>query len=553
PAPAPAPAPAEAARSSAALHDNAGLLAGLQGALASQAKTLAARAQARQLVASDPKIRRFVDSMKKAAAAMQPAARQLAATDLQAAIAPEQQALQYLMQAASAFTDVQVAMQRGGGGNGGQSDRDLSQIYQLEMDLHKNQYESSDDASPQARARQNDALSRRLQSLAQREQQLAGQLQHSAQLTPEQRWQQQTLRREAQDLQQQFSQQAGANASSSAAQASRAQGSQPHASQPGAQPGTQPGSSAGASPGGAVLAGRLNDAIRAMGQAEAAMRAGGSDGAARARSAAQQAGNALSGAGTQLARERAQAMQQSIGALAGRAGQLYSQQAAAQADLQSAAAAAARRGTHGNGVLDRAQQAQLTQQKQQLSAGVERLGDQIAAAATRYRRDSPQTSAALTGAGRVVADNGLVDRLGNAALAIGQGQSGYVLPGEAGVTQAMRELRDRLQSAARTAGGAVAGARALPDALATQLSQVRARRIQLQRLADAKQAGSAGAGRDAPVSAQLRMQISQLEQRELQLERREQPEPAVRAAVTNPGADQYREAVAEYYRRLGRQ
>ncbi|MGH8205691.1 MAG: hypothetical protein ACRETK_02835, partial [Steroidobacteraceae bacterium] len=88
---------------------------------------------------------------------------------------------------------------------------------------------------------------------------------------------------------------------------------------------------------------------------------------------------------------------------------------------------------------------------------------------------------------------------------------------------------------------------------ATQLAQVRARRTQLQRLADAKQAGSGGAGRDAAVTAQLRMQIAQLEQLELQLERREQPEPAVRAAVASPGAEQYRDAVAEYYRQLGRQ
>ncbi len=500
-----------------ALRDNAALLGNLQGALASQAKTLADRAQARELAASDPKITRFVDSMKMAAGAMQPAAAQLAATDLQAAIAPEQQALQYLMQAASQFTDVQVAMQRGGDNVGGQSDRDLSQIYQLEMDLHKNQYESGNDASPQASERGNDELARRLQSLAQRQQQLADQMQRSPQLTPEQRWQQQALQREAQDLQQQLAQQADA--------------------------------------------GRLGDAIRAMGQAEAAMRADDADAGARARGAAQQAQGALAAAGTQLARARAQAMQQNIDALADQAGRLYSQQAAIQAELQAAAAGATRAGTRApaggvpepGGLLDDAQQARLVQQKQDLSAGVERLGDQIDAAAERYHRDSPQTAQALTDARRVVADNDLTDRLGDAALAIDQGQGSSELQGEGVVTQGLRELRDRLQRAARTADGALATAQEPPDALAAQLAQVRTRRIQLQRLADAQQAGGGGAGRDVAVTAQLRAQITQLERLELQLERREQPGQAVRAAVANPGAEQYRDAVADYFRQLGRQ
>ena len=591
-----------AAGSSAALHDNAALLANLQGKLASEARTLAGRAQARQLADSDPKITRFVDSMKKAAGAMQPAARQLAATHLETAIAPEQQALQYLMQAASQFTDVQVAMQRGGNNSGGQSGRDLSQIYQLEMDLHKNQYESGNDASPQSNDQHNDELARRLQSLAQREQQLADQLQHSSQLTPEQRWQQQTLQRETQDLQQQLarqqqqqlarqqqSQQQGANASHSGAQGQQqgqqgqgqgqrgqgAQGNQlaqgngsqgSHGALVGGGGGQLGGGPLGADTfGGTVLAGRLGDAIRAMGQAQAAMRANDADAAARARSAVQQAQRSLAGAGTQLARERAQAMQQTIDAMAGRAGQLYSQQAAVQAKLQAAAAAAAARGpakgapggvrgaTPGGGVLDDAQRSQLAQTKRELSDGVQRLADQIDAAAGRYRGGSPQTAAALTSAGRVVADNDLAGRLGNAALAIDQGQASYLAPTEGAVTQGLRELRDRLQGAARSAGSAVAAARAVPDALASQLARLRARRAELQRLADAKQAAGGGTGRDAAVTAQLRTQITQLEQLELQLERREHPGQAVRAAVASPGAEQYRDAVAEYYRQLGRQ
>ena len=549
------------AHGSAALHDNASLLANLQGKLAAQARTLAARAQARQLLAGDPKVARFVDSMKQAAGAMQPAAQQLAATHLQTAIAPEQQALQFLMQAASQFTDVRVAMQRGGNNQRGQSDRDLSQIYQLEMDLHKNQYESGNDASPQSSDQRSDELARRLQSLAQREQQLADQLQHTAQLTPEQRWQQQRLQREAQDLQQQLARQPpsqpsprqGPGASNSSAQGQQ-QGGQGQQGQ-----GTRSGPLGADSFGGTVLAGRLADAIRSMGQAGTQMRMNGAAAAARARSAMEQAQRALAGAGTQLARERAQAMQQAIGAMADRAGQLYSQQAAVQSRLQAAASAAgaragaARGGSSGGGVLDDAQRSSLAQAKRDLSDGVQQLAAQIHAAAGRYRGESAQTATALADAGQVVADDDLAGRLGNAALAIDQGQAGYLASTEGAVTQGLRELRDRLQGAARSAGSAVATARATPDALASQLVQVRARRAELQRQADARQAASGGTGRDAAVTAQLRTQITQLQQLELQLERREHPGQAVRAAVASPGAEQYRAAVAEYYRQLGRQ
>ena len=79
------------------------------------------------------------------------------------------------MQAEAQFTDVQVAMQRGDGGGNAQSGRDVAQIYQLEMDLQKNQYESGSGASPESTDQQADELARRLQDLARRQQQLAEQ------------------------------------------------------------------------------------------------------------------------------------------------------------------------------------------------------------------------------------------------------------------------------------------------------------------------------------------------------------------------------------------
>ena len=106
-------------RKSDELRESAAMLAELQATLMSQATTLAERARARQLTASDPKFKQFVEYMEKAAEFMKPAADALAAYELDDAVGPEQQALQYLLRAESIFTDIQISMNRNGGGGGG--------------------------------------------------------------------------------------------------------------------------------------------------------------------------------------------------------------------------------------------------------------------------------------------------------------------------------------------------------------------------------------------------------------------------------------------------
>src|SRR6185503_14205817 len=124
------------------LHDNAQMLADLQRTLAEQARTLASRTRARGLTGADPRIQKFIEALDQAAAAMDPAAERLADIDLDKAVPREQDALQHLLRAEATFTDIQVAFQQGGGGGGGAAGRDLSELFELEMDLEKNQYET---------------------------------------------------------------------------------------------------------------------------------------------------------------------------------------------------------------------------------------------------------------------------------------------------------------------------------------------------------------------------------------------------------------------------
>ena len=84
--------------------------------------------------------------------------------------------------------------------DGGQAGRDLAEMFELEMDLEKNQYETGNAASPRAEDQGTNEAIAQLEELARRQQQLADQLRQQRTPTPAQRWQQQTLQREAEEL-----------------------------------------------------------------------------------------------------------------------------------------------------------------------------------------------------------------------------------------------------------------------------------------------------------------------------------------------------------------
>jgi hypothetical protein len=192
--------------------ENAAFLASVQSKLRDQAKSLADRMKARQLEGAGDSFKSFVDDMEKAVEAMGPASDKLKGAKWQDALAPEQKALQYLLRAEATFRDIQVAFggQRGGGGGGGGgATRDMQGLFDLELDTEKNQYEnarSSQQQSQDSQQKQIDEALEKLRQLAKRQQELAEQ-QRKGQQTPQQRWEQELLRREAEKLQQQLQQQ----------------------------------------------------------------------------------------------------------------------------------------------------------------------------------------------------------------------------------------------------------------------------------------------------------------------------------------------------------
>jgi hypothetical protein len=210
--------------------DASKFLSGVQAKLGDQARSLASRMQSRELSQENEEFGSFVKDMNAAAAAMGPAAQSLQGQKWQDAMPNEQKALQYLLRAEATFRKIEVAFGSagGGGGAGGGAGRDLASLFDLELDTEKNQYETAQTAgSASQQQKAIDEALQKLDQLARRQEELAQQ--HNPQQSSEQRWQQEMLRRQAEELQHQMEQMArnGQNGSSSqsGSQQSNAQGS----------------------------------------------------------------------------------------------------------------------------------------------------------------------------------------------------------------------------------------------------------------------------------------------------------------------------------------
>ncbi len=167
-------------------------LALTQGQLKERAKGLAGQIIAR-VGQADPMMKDIAGHLEAAAASMEAAEQKLQARDAKNALPPEQQALASLQRAEEAYRDVRVRMdrQQGGGGGGGGGGRsaaadELADLFQLEADKLRNQYETFRQSQQQSADNKVDEmlerlkeLSRRQEQEAERQRQLAGNRQQS--------------------------------------------------------------------------------------------------------------------------------------------------------------------------------------------------------------------------------------------------------------------------------------------------------------------------------------------------------------------------------------
>ena len=175
-------------------QDQAQALAILQRTLKSQVETLIARAGARGL-SDDDGMGTFLDELENAVEDMEPAAIELDRAELEAAIAPEQKALQHLLAAEATVRDIDVSQSSSQGR--GTSGRSLEELVELELDPERNRYEVPQSPG-QGEASDNDDW-KKLEELAARKEQLA-ESNRGNEASLASRWQQERLRRELEDL-----------------------------------------------------------------------------------------------------------------------------------------------------------------------------------------------------------------------------------------------------------------------------------------------------------------------------------------------------------------
>jgi len=491
-------------KDAAYVSDNAALLSRLQDTLRGQVETLAQRAHARQLTASDEEIATFAEHLGKAGEAMIRAAELLGVMELEDAMLPEQEALQHLLAAEAVFTDISVSLQANNrGGRGGQAGRDLTEMFELEMDLEKNQYESGSSASPDAPQQALDEAADELAELARRQEQLARNLERNQTPTPAQRWQQEMLRRDVEELRdrlERMQEQAAANQSQSQPGQSGESSEPGQAGQPGAQ-----GQGGQSSREMEQLQRRLESAVRAMNEADDAMRNNGNPDDLRR--AAQEAQRQLEGARAQVLEEQQRMLQAAVSDLANRAEELYD----TQSDLEDRVQAAVRSMLTGRNNDDRfgsgltiEEEYEMAAEKRRLQAKLQTL-EQAARNTARDLDDTePRAAQELRKAIEELRETEIDTRIAVAAAYIEQGEAIYIAASESAVTQGLRELRDNLRRAEGMTGqGAGAGRGGEPrDAVAATLVETQQLRRELQRLAEGDPSGSqangqiGGTGRD---------------------------------------------------------
>jgi hypothetical protein len=407
--------------------DDARFLSEVQRKLRDQAQSAAERSKSRELAGTNDTFQFLVRELEQAAKEMSGAADKLKAQALRDALPSEQRALQHLMRAGMAIKNIQVAFGNSPGGQGSGAARDLENLFDLELDTEKNQYETGQqlNAANQRQQEIDEAL-QRLEQLARRQQELADQ-QKQKQQAFEQRWQQEQLRREAEELRQRMEQLT--RQSSAPSQSSQS---------------SQQQSSAGSS--GDRM---MRQAFDHLSRATDDMRQAASQpdqreaGARRAAERLQEAQNILRGL------RRNQSSSQLAG-LGDRSDRLFEQQRQFTEKMRQAfngqpLPEARTQGTGAQGGKEQNQR--LAAEKEQMARDLDRLQSDVQRAARELQGTEPQASGKLREGLSDVQQNEVQLRMRYAANWIRNGRGGFLVTGEAVTTASLGKLRDQVRDA----------------------------------------------------------------------------------------------------------
>ncbi len=157
--------------SNSEFDENLATLTLAQGRLREEVETLVRRLQTRGIAQQDSSFRAIAEALPIAAREMEAAEEQLGRRDPDEALPPEQRALQQLQRAEAVFREFQVGQNQHSGGGGQANADDLADLFELELDRMRNQYERAERGRQEEADNAIDETLQKLQELARRQQQ----------------------------------------------------------------------------------------------------------------------------------------------------------------------------------------------------------------------------------------------------------------------------------------------------------------------------------------------------------------------------------------------
>jgi hypothetical protein len=456
------------------LEDSAKMLSELQATLAQQARTLAQRTRARASLEDDERIRTFVESLERAATVMDPAVAHLNTFKLSEAVPFEQQALQQLLRAESAFREVQVSMQQNNaGGDGSQTAKNFTEMFELEMDLEKSQYESESQLSNRNMQKDLDEMIRKLKELAERQEQLAQERQQDLR-TPEQRWKQEQLRREAEDLRRRLAElQRQQQQSGDSQQASRGGSAGSQARDREERQREQLSQALDSVNKALKDMQSANDNQNSQGEPRQGEQSG--QGQQSSQQAAEQASRNLRRALQQIDRPEPTHFDETLEKFADRSQQMLEEQRRIESELYEALSQTPHAGQNGRGGIDQKRAQELVRSKQQMASDLTNLEKDMRNAVHENRQDHPKSSQRLSDIIQDVEGSDLMYRLNRSAAEIYYGRAREAAPREGLTTDALDTLEQDLREAAMQAASEGKGKRedVTAEALLSQVAELR--------------------------------------------------------------------------------
>lgn len=146
----------------------------IQGRLRGEVEQLRNRMASRGVLTEGSEMHGTAEELRQAIDQMKSAEAELGGSRVSTALPPEQKALAHLQRAEAEFRDAQVSFGGGGGGGGGgnnSSAEELADLFELELDKLRNQYETLQSGAQERRDEEVDEAMSRLQELARRQEQ----------------------------------------------------------------------------------------------------------------------------------------------------------------------------------------------------------------------------------------------------------------------------------------------------------------------------------------------------------------------------------------------